>query len=455
MMQFRTEKISAVKNFKVPQNVKAVQAFLGLTGFFRKFVPDYSKIAKPLTDLLKKDVPFVMNACALKAFQQLKEELAKEPVLMLFNPEAKTELHTDASKVGFGAALMQWVEGKLHPVYYWSKKTSESEANKHSYILEAKAVYLAIKKLRQYLLGLPFKLVTDCAAFKSTLKKTEVPQEVLPWVMFLQDFVFEAEHRSGKRMQHVDCLSRYPEEVMIVSSELTARIRKNQQQDEMIRAISEILADRPYGSYKSKGGLLYNVVDGNDLLVIPRNMRKQIVDDAHNEGHYGVQRTIHGIKQKYWISHLEILVKRHIANCVKCILHNKKLGRQEGFLSPIDKGDAPLHTLHLDHLGPMDATSKQYRYILTMVDGFSKFVWHYPTRTTNTEEVRNYRTGLPYLGCRHVWLQIEEQHLRRRRSRSLFGVTRLITLLRQRVYLVETGRRSGSIERCYRSWANW
>ena len=78
-------------------------------------------------------------------------------MLRLFDPEAKTELHTDASKAGFGAKLLQWVEGKLHPVYFWSKKTSESESIKHSYVLEAKAVSLAVKKFRQYLLGRPFK----------------------------------------------------------------------------------------------------------------------------------------------------------------------------------------------------------------------------------------------------------------------------------------------------------
>lgn len=244
-----------------------------------------------------------------------------------------------------------------------------------------------VKKFRQYLLGMTFKLVTDCAAFKQTLKKSEVPQEVLPWVMYLQDYSFEVEHRSGKRMQHVDFLSRYPEEVMIVTSEVTARNRQNQQKDEMIKAICEIRAVKPYGSYKTKGDLLYNVIDGHDVIVVPRNMQKQIIEDAHNDGHYGVQRTIHNIKQKFWIPHLEPKVKQHISNCVRCILFNKKLGRQEGFLNPIHKGDAPLHTLQLDHVGPMDATSKQYRYLLTVVDGFSKFVWLYPTRTTNTEEV--------------------------------------------------------------------
>ncbi|XP_035917739.1 uncharacterized protein LOC118515145 [Anopheles stephensi] len=92
-------------------------------------------------------------------------------------------------------------------------------------------------------------------------------------------------------------------------------------------------------------------------------------------------------KQKFWIPHLELKVRQHIGNCVPCILHNKKLGLKEGHLSPIPKGDVPLHTLHMDHVGPMDTTAKQYRYILTIVDSFSKFVWLYPTRTTTAEEV--------------------------------------------------------------------
>ena len=79
-------------------------------------------------------------------------------------------------------------------------------------------------------------------------------------------------------------------------------------------------------------------------------------------------------------------MKQVIDNCVRCIMYNKKLGNKEGYLHPIEKGDRPLQTLHVDHVGPMDATGKQYKYILTVVDGFSKFVWLYPTKTTNAQE---------------------------------------------------------------------
>ncbi|XP_041787284.1 uncharacterized protein K02A2.6-like [Anopheles merus] len=115
-------------------------------------------------------------------------------------------------------------------------------------------------------------------------------------------------------------------------------------------------------------------------------MEKQIISDIHSEGHFGLCKTMHAIKQRYFIPHLERKVKLILNSCVKCIIHNKKLGRKEGFLHPIDKGDQPLQTLHLDHVGPMDATGKQYKYVLTVVDGFSKFVWLYPTKTTGAEE---------------------------------------------------------------------
>uniref|UniRef100_A0A2M4CKM2 RNA-directed DNA polymerase n=1 Tax=Anopheles darlingi TaxID=43151 RepID=A0A2M4CKM2_ANODA len=380
------EKVKAVKNFRVPKNVKGIQAFLGLTGFFRKFIKGYAEIARPLTDLLRKDSRFEITERELSAFNELKEQLIKEPVLRIFEQGAKTELHTDASKIGFGGVLMQWCDEKLHPVYFWSKKTTESESQKHSYILEAKAVFLAVKKFRRYLLGVPFKLVTDCNAFKQTLRKADVPNEVLPWVMYLQDFNFEVEHRPGTRLRHVDCLSRYPLRVMVVTSEITARIKNGQQKDEMVKAICEILGERAYGAYHLKGGILYYAKDGQDLVVVPRGMQRQLIQEVHNNGHFGSQKTIHALMQQYWIPQIEQKVKQTIENCVRCILYNKKLGRKEGYLHPIGKGDKPLHTLHIDHVGPMDATSKQYRYILTMVDGFSKFVWLYPTKTTSAEE---------------------------------------------------------------------
>ena len=116
-----------------------------MTDYFLKFVHNYAQIAIPLTNLFKKDVKFEIKEKELNAMQQLKEALSETPILRNFCRDAETELHTDTSKFGFSAKL----EGKLYPVNFWSKKSSQNE----SYILEVKAAYLPFKKFRHYVLG--------------------------------------------------------------------------------------------------------------------------------------------------------------------------------------------------------------------------------------------------------------------------------------------------------------
>lgn len=381
------EKIKAVKNFPTPTNIRAVQSLLGLFGFFRKFVQGYSIVARPLTNLLRKDSKFVVGEKEKMAIQQLKQALTNQPVLRIFSRKLRTELHTDASKDGFGAILMQEYEENLHPVYFWSKKTSDAEAKLHSYVLETKAAFLAMKKLRHYLLGIEFDLITDCSAYKYTTTKEEVSPSVSRYIMYMQDFNFTVKHRNGTHMRHVDALSRYAILTVSTKDELRLRLEKAQQGDEYLKAIMDILETRQYMDYKKIGNVLFKESDGQDLLVVPRMMEKEVIKEVHDQGHFGVSKTSHQIKQLYFISHLEHKVDKIIKNCVKCILFNKKQGKLEGFLHIIDKGDVPLHTLHVDHLGPMDATTKKYKHIFAVVDGFSKFVWLYPTKSTGVDEV--------------------------------------------------------------------
>lgn len=181
------EKIRAVIGFPEPQNVKQLQGFLGQTGFFRKYIKGYAKIAIPLTNLLKKVEVFYFGAAEKLAFEELKKLLADKPILSIYNPDTKTELHTDAFKDGYAAILMQEQEGNgLLPVYYYSKKTTEAEMKYDSYQLEALAVIRAVEKFRSYLLGIHFKIVTDCQAFEKTLKKKDVPVKVARWAMMLE-----------------------------------------------------------------------------------------------------------------------------------------------------------------------------------------------------------------------------------------------------------------------------
>ncbi|GFT60869.1 hypothetical protein TNCV_3615981 [Trichonephila clavipes] len=178
--------------------MKQVQSFLGLTEYFRKDIKDYSKIAKPLSDLTRKENLFVFffGTQQKEAFEKLKKIMSESPILHIYKYGRKTELHTDACKQGYGAILLQEAEdGKLHPVYYKSKKTNTAEEKYDSYELEA---------------------------------------------LQLEEFDYEIEHRAGSRMKHVDALSRYP--VMIVCNDtLTSKLKKAQEEDDNIQTLKSLL----------------------------------------------------------------------------------------------------------------------------------------------------------------------------------------------------------------------
>ena len=113
----------------MPDKVHSVQSFLCLCSYFRRFIKDFSIIAKPLYDLTKKDRKFKFGSEELETFETLKQKLLESPVLALFSSDAETELHCDASALSFGAVLVQKKEdNKWHPVFYFSKRATESES---------------------------------------------------------------------------------------------------------------------------------------------------------------------------------------------------------------------------------------------------------------------------------------------------------------------------------------
>ncbi|XP_073811783.1 uncharacterized protein [Musca autumnalis] len=204
-------------------------------------------------------VPVNEESQQMKSFNKLKEMMANQPVLNIFNQKYETELHTDASIDGYGAVLLQKSpdDGLLHPVYFMSRKTTEQERKYSSYELEVLAIVEALRKFRVYLIGLKFKLVTDCNAFTKTIEKKDIPTRVARWIMLLQEYDFYVEHRPGNQMRHVDALSRHP--VMFIGEDsLTARIKQLQQHDGALKAIRHILNDQTdYDGYFMKGGVLY------------------------------------------------------------------------------------------------------------------------------------------------------------------------------------------------------
>lgn len=384
------EKIEAVVSFKVPQTLKQLESFLGLTGYFRKFIPNYAIISKPLSDLTKKSIKFSMGIEEEGAVSLLKKLLTKNPVLSIYNQSYETEVHTDASIDGFGAVLLQKSpdDNQLHPVYFMSKKTTEAQRKYTSYELEILAVIEALTKFRVYVLGIHFKLVTDCNAFTKTFEKQSLCTRVARWILFLQEYDYTVEHRAGTRMKHVDALSRYPV-LTITEHNICIGIEQAQANDEKLKAIKEIIRDnkKTYNDYFLKAGILYKLVNDVELLVVPKSMQRQIIGKAHDKGHFAAKKTKELICRTYYIPRLEEKIQEYIECCIPCITSNRKRGKQEGFLHPLQKDDVPLFTYHIDFLGPLESTHKDYKHIFSVIDSFTKFCWLYPTKSTTSSEV--------------------------------------------------------------------
>ena len=149
-----------------------------------------------------------------------------------------------------------------------------------------------------------------------------------------------------------------------------------------------MLENKTVHDYIIKNNVLFKICNGNELVVVPQSLQSEIIRDAHEKGHFAVQKTVDVLKQNFYFPKMEKRVEEFIQNCVKCILVNRKRGKGEGFLHPIPKDETPLSTFHCDFIGPLPSTSKQYNYIFSVVDAFTKFVWLYPTKSTSTQDAQ-------------------------------------------------------------------
>lgn len=213
---------------------------------------------------------------------------------------------------------------------------------------------------------------------------------VARWALLLKEFDYTIEHRPGKNMVHVDALSRSLLLSCFTVNEceegLMARLRGMQREDDELKQLVDATERGEENGYLIRGGILYKEA-GGDIRVIPRLIQTQIIRRSHELGHFGIGKTEALVKRNYWIPNLRPKIERVVRNCVTCILAERKRGKQECLLNPIEKGTTPLDTFHVDHLGPLPSTKKSYAYVFIIVDGFSKFSWLYGTKSTTAAEV--------------------------------------------------------------------
>lgn len=390
-----TRKVEALLKAPTPTNIKKVKQFMGLAGYFRKFIPEFATRIACITKLTRANEQFRWTAEQESARKYIIDHLTSKPLLCVFDATLPTELHTDVSSVGYGGILILKRDGNVQVVGYFSKRTNKYEENYHSYEPETLAVINSLKLFRVYLLGIHFTLVTDCNAIKSTANKKDILPRVARWWSYMQDFNFTITYRKGSSLPHVDFLSRNPvvvRRMKVYDNWLYVEQRGDAETVQLINDSKDGRLDK--SRYTVKNGILHYVVSTSEGTLlkpfVPRQSRIGLLRIFHDEQyHVGTEKTTESIQKLFWFPQLRSFVKKYIKHCLVCAIKKTRTGPLQGLITNIEKPSQPMHVLHADCLGPLPKTTEGYKHILVLVDAFTKYCVLQPLKTAKADETQH------------------------------------------------------------------
>ncbi|UYV74255.1 hypothetical protein LAZ67_11002642, partial [Cordylochernes scorpioides] len=315
-----------------------------------------------------------------------------------FDPNAATYIHTDASNIGLGATLVQIICGEEKVISYLSRTLSKAEQNYLTTEKECLAVVWAISKLRPYLYGRHFKIITDHHAL-CWLKNLKDPTGRLArWALKIQEYDFDIIHKSGKKHMDADGLSRgpLPETDWVEDYE---RLFLNQiinEEDEFIENVKKSLKGSKRAitqNFKEENGCLYKKNPNPEgrawLLVVPKKRRKEIMSEFHNHmlnGHLGVAKTTYRLKNKYhWPSMLKD-VSEFVKTCHLCQSRKGSNQSPSGLLQPIPPANYPFERIGIDFVGPLPSTKRRRKWIIVLTDYYTR---RHPDQRATDKQIIN------------------------------------------------------------------
>lgn len=369
-------KVTALVNSPPPVDVKGVRQFMGLAGYFRRFIQGFATKTAAITRLLKKDIPFQWTEECEQIRHEIITYLTTAPVLRIFNPSLQTELYTDASAVGLGGILMQREEnGPAHPIAYYSRRTTPCETKYHSYDLETLAVVEATQHFRVYLYGRQFTIFTDCNSLRATALKKELLPRVARWWVKLQDYDFQIQYRPGEKMKHVDYLSRNVEEPVRIRFLKTSEqlptdtpLVEWQNRDAFCQQLRTRTQELPQ-YYEVGDYILYK-----EKCYVPSAARLIVMAKYHDESsHPGAEKMMKAMKQDIDWPGLGKCVRKYVVNCRSCLTGKTHTGKRNGLFQQQEKPMKRMDTWHIDHAGPL-VRSHGKTQILVVIDAYTKFV---------------------------------------------------------------------------------
>ena len=443
------KKIEAVSTWEIPKRVKEVRAFLGLTGYYRRFIRDYGKIAKPLHQLTEKSHSFQWTEETQTAFDELKRVLTSSPVLGY--PSRKPEdlfiLDTDASNCHIGAVLSQMQEGKEVVIAYGSKVLSAAERNYCVTRRELLAVVYFSTQFKHYLIGRKFDLRTDHGALTWLYKFKQPEGQIARWLETLSQFQMNIIHRPGRIHSNGDGLSRRPcnlecptckkgekliQDVRVCQTKSnhtkkgrTARnrlrkasqidpmkwLKDAQEQDEDLQEITSWSQRPEWKDVKNKNRNIKTYWSRWEQLrqenglwqfqwsrdkkvewkwVVPRSETQRILEDYHSDklaGHFSFVKTLDAIyRSPYYFPMLRRKLSRFLRQCEVC---EKTKPSTKTVRAPMKKcaTERPMQRIAIDVLGPLPETEAGNRFIVVIADYFTKWTEAYPVPNHKAETI--------------------------------------------------------------------
>lgn len=399
------DKVQAILDLPVPRSQKEVRQFCGTASWYRRFIPDFATRMYPLTSLLKKRKSFVWTQEALDAFNDIKSCLVAAPILSCPDFTKPFVIACDASGVGLGAVLSQHSEHGEVVVAYGSRSLTAQEQKYSATERECLAVIWAIERFRPYVEGTKFTVITDHYSLL-WLNNLKDPQGRLArWALRLQPYDFQLIHRKGKDNVVPDLLSRST----ILKDKVTEVNHCNivfpvELNDRWYLGMLDKVKENPlsYPQWKISENQLWKQTfsDRNlateDLswkLVLPKDARQQALEECHDlptSGHTGVLKTFKRVQQQYYWPKMRKDIATYVAKCRTCQSIKYDQQKPGGMIGDHRIVKTPWKMISADLLGPFPRSTKGNKYILVVVDSFTKYTLLKPLRAATAQSVARF-----------------------------------------------------------------